>query len=457
MQLVIINDYRWEVQVMKGKILVISRNAWNNSNSTGNTATNFFSNWNDWEFANLFCRNEIPNNDICKRYFRISESDLLRGLFKSDKIGQAASYEEFTEETKINSNANVSKEKRLYDHFRNNRWTLLLWAREILWSVSNWKNSKLKKFVKEFDPDIIYMPIHDCFYMHNVLSFVSKISKAKIVLITADDMYSLKQFSLSPLYWINRLILRKKIRNSITEASICYSMSDIQIKELSQEFGNKFKILRKGVNVNNIGINKNNKNSSILKFVYTGNVTLGRWETLGAIGDVINTLNDDVVKAKLYIYSTNILTKRMKEKLNSSNEVKFMGAVSPQEVQEIQQEADVVIHAESFKLRNRLKTRLSFSTKLVDYFQNGNCILAVGCDKANSIDYLKKNDAAIIVTDLEKLQDSIKKIIDSPIVINEYRKKALKCAINNHNINEIHKLLNEDFRSLITEVSNTNS
>ncbi len=27
---------------MKGRILVISRNAWNNSNSTGNTATNFF-------------------------------------------------------------------------------------------------------------------------------------------------------------------------------------------------------------------------------------------------------------------------------------------------------------------------------------------------------------------------------------------------------------------------------
>ena len=134
-----------------------------------------------------------------------------------------------------------------------------------------------------------------------------------------------------------------------------------------------------------------------------------------------------------------------------------MGAVSPQEVKEIQQEADVVIHAESFKLRNRLKTRLSFSTKLVDYFQNGNCILAVGYDKANSIDYLKKNDAAIIVTDLEKLQDSIKRIIDSPIVIDEYRKKALKCAINNHNITEIHNLLNEDFESLITEVSNTNS
>ncbi len=78
------------------------------------------------------------------------------------------------------------------------------------------------------------------------LSFVSEVTRAKIVLITADDMYSLKQFSLSPLYWINRVLLRKKIRKSISKASVCYSMSDVQVKELSREFGGKFKILRKG-------------------------------------------------------------------------------------------------------------------------------------------------------------------------------------------------------------------
>ena len=64
----------------------------------------------------------------------------------------------------------------------------------------------------------------------------------------------------------------------------------------------------------------------------------------------------------------------MKRKLNSSNEVKFMGALSPQRVKEVQQEADVVIHAESFRLRNRLKTRFHFQ-KIVDYFQSGSCIL----------------------------------------------------------------------------------
>ena len=41
-------------------------------------------------------------------------------------------------------------------------------AREILWSVSKWKNNKLKEFIIDFNPDIIYMPVYDCFYTHNI-------------------------------------------------------------------------------------------------------------------------------------------------------------------------------------------------------------------------------------------------------------------------------------------------
>ncbi len=143
-----INYKRWEVQVMKGRILVISRNAWNNSNSTGNTATNFFSNWNDWEFANLFCRAEIPDNDICKQYFRISESDLVKGLFKRSEIGERLYYSKNVDETNLEYNTSQRNEKKIYDYFRNNRLTILLWAREILWSISNWKGNKLENSLK---------------------------------------------------------------------------------------------------------------------------------------------------------------------------------------------------------------------------------------------------------------------------------------------------------------------
>ena len=53
------------------RILVITRNAWDDTNSIGNTMSNLFSNWDDVEFANIYFRSALPNNDICKKYYQI--------------------------------------------------------------------------------------------------------------------------------------------------------------------------------------------------------------------------------------------------------------------------------------------------------------------------------------------------------------------------------------------------
>ncbi len=123
---------------------------------------------------------------------------------------------------------------------------------------------------------------------------------------------------------------------------------------------------------------------------------------------LLNELNKTKLRAKLEIYSTNQLTNKMKRQLGSNDQVLFMGAVDSNKVKEIQRKSDVVVHVESFRLKYKLQTRLSFSTKLVDYFQNSKCIFAVGWDKANSIDYLIENDAAIVATSVDMIKSKLK-------------------------------------------------
>ncbi len=436
---------------MDSRILIISRNAWNNNNSTGNTASNIFSNLNESNFANLFCRAEEPNNEICNYYYRITESDLIKNFLKRKRIGTIATHEELTKSYTKSYYQEIATEKRIYDYFRNNRFHILLWGRELLWSIGGWKNPNFKTFLKEFNPNIIYMPIHDCFYMHNILRYVKRFTNAKVVLFTGDDMYSYKQFSLSPLFWINRFLLRIWISRSIKMADICYSMSDIQIKELKKQFGDKFKILRKGVRYEEISQKDAIHHDGILDFVYTGNITKGRWETLAIIGEILRELNTEKTIARLYIYSTNTLTKKMKKKLNVGDHIKFMGAVEQREIPEIQQNSDVVLHVESFKLKYKLETRLSFSTKLVDYFQNRKCILAVGWEKANSIDYLMKNDAAIVATDYKMLKEKIMFLIENKNIINVYEQKSKECGHLNHQKKDIQERLLSDFEHLVKE------
>ncbi len=52
---------------MKQKFLVISSNVWDDTNV--NSLYNLFQNWKQDEIANLYCRDEIPNNRICSNYF----------------------------------------------------------------------------------------------------------------------------------------------------------------------------------------------------------------------------------------------------------------------------------------------------------------------------------------------------------------------------------------------------
>ncbi|MBC8643940.1 hypothetical protein H9W95_07420 [Flavobacterium lindanitolerans] len=68
------------------KVLVISRDSRNDTNNSGNTLSNLFQNWDAENIANIYCRDEIPNNKICSDYFKISESLLLKKLLRKAPV-----------------------------------------------------------------------------------------------------------------------------------------------------------------------------------------------------------------------------------------------------------------------------------------------------------------------------------------------------------------------------------
>ena len=78
------------------RVLVISRNAWDDTNSIGNTLSNFFGSLESVEFANIYFRSSNPNNAVCKRYYRATEKDILKNWFLPNKIGRTFIWEKTT-------------------------------------------------------------------------------------------------------------------------------------------------------------------------------------------------------------------------------------------------------------------------------------------------------------------------------------------------------------------------
>ena len=72
----------------KTKILIVTKSPWIEKNALGNTLSNFFINWVKAEIFNIYCREELPENNVCGKYLKITESQIIKKFFNSQQIGK---------------------------------------------------------------------------------------------------------------------------------------------------------------------------------------------------------------------------------------------------------------------------------------------------------------------------------------------------------------------------------
>ena len=90
-------------------------------------------------------------------------------------------------------------------------------------------------------------------------------------------------------------------------------------------------------------------------------------------------------------------------------------------------------------------TRLSFSTKIIDCFQSECAILAIAWEEHTGIKCLKRNDAAICVTNVKDIETAVTRIVENPKLIKEYAMKAYECEKRNHRIEDVQRTLYDAF------------
>jgi len=421
------------------RILVLSSTAWNNNNSFGNTFSNIFEGMNDIEIASIYCRQEVPDNNLVSRYFQITEKNLVKNFFK----GSNPSGREVHIET---AQSMTSNDIKTFNFARKKRWGIMFLARDLIWKIGRWKSKELIDFIDDFNPDLLFMPIYYSSYLNDILMFIKKHTNKPMMGYISDDNYTLRQFSLSPFYWIDRLYKRQKVKKSVDLCNTLYVISDIQKKEYDKCFNKDCKILWKINDFENMPEYK--EHNDPIKLVYTGNIGTGRYKQLSLIGKQLLEVNKDKKLMELDIYTQTPMSRSMQKALDLPS-INLKGGIPASEVDKVQNGADILVHVESFDLKNRLAVHQSFSTKIVDYLYKGKCILAAGpCDVA-SVDYLKNNDAALVATNLDELRDVINSIACDTDILEKYGEKAWQCGKRNHQRTEIQSMLKADFNRVV--------
>ena len=420
------------------KILVLSSTPWTNDNSFGNSFGNIFEGIPDIEIANIYCKYGKPNTNLVSRFFQITEKSIFRNL-KNPKVpsGKEVFMDESVPTDVVEpKSANLARKKR---------WVIMFWARDLIWKFGRWKSQELKDFIDDFKPDIIFQPIYYVSHMNRIANFIKKYTGVPMYGYVSDDVYTLKQFSLSPFYWINRFMCRAKVKKVVKQCEILYTISEIQRLEYEKIFKIPCKILTKSANFDEPAQVKEEYNKP-LQFVFTGNIGTNRWKSLAIIANALSEINKDGVKAELRIYTGTLVTDEMKKALNIDKTSQIMGFVSSSEIPRIQSEADVLIHVESSSLQSRLWVRQSFSTKIVDYLKTARPILAVGPKEVASIEHLVRNDCAIVADNKDDLVKKLNSVLSDETKLTEIALKGYECGKKYHNKEDYNKMLVNDLK-----------
>jgi len=427
------------------KILIISAEVWRDDTNGGNVLSNLFSGF-DAEFVQIYCNPGTPKNNICKKYFQMTDSMIINNLLKRRRIGRAFGGQSLDKKN-IDSSIPKQENKKFYNFFRKYNLEVFYLIKELMWKLASWKNDYLESFITEFAPDVIFAPCYGSHAMLSITRYISTVTGKPIVSYISDDHYSLKQFRLSILFWCNRFFLRRNLRHTFNYYNFVYTMTQEQLEEFKR-FKVPMKILRKGVCIDSIPIK--HKINTPIKIVYAGGIYCGRWKTLQMLVDSIKQINGcDEPKIILDIYTGNNLTSKQKKVLNDGRNSFVHGVVSQTDLKQIYTNSDVALHVESFDLKYRLLTRLSFSTKIIDCLSSGCAVMAIAWINHSGLIYLKQKDAAIIIDDKDLIWSSLNQLLDNTELINIYADKAYNCCKTNHNIKVVQRELYEDFNRII--------
>ena len=424
------------------KILIVSNSPWRKDNSFGNSFSNIFEGIEDLEIANIYCKYGKPNVGFVKKFFQITEKSLINNLLKGKPSGQEVLLEDFDDKSVIDG-------EKAFNIAKKHKSQLLYWLRTLIWKIGRWKSNQLIKFIDDFQPDLLFIPIYYSGYLHSINKFIKNRWNLPCVGYVSDDVYTLKQFSLSPLYWIDRLCMRPTMKKVFSWCKMVYVISNIQKEEYTKIFGDKFKVLTKCADFYEEKKIAFKQPQDVLKLIYAGNISKGRFKILDSLVEEIKKLNEDGQKFQLDIYSLSPLSKRQKKKLNVEKCSRLHPSVPYEELLKLQAESDILIHAEAFILQERLAVHQSFSTKIVDYLMMNRCIMAIGDKRCSSINYFIENKNAAVVTAKKEIGTRLKELYTNREMLQWFADKAWACGVEYHQRDKMQLMLVEDLKNTV--------
>ena len=406
------------------RVLVVSHTVFSSNGNMGKTMMDLLSCIPPKKLAQIYFHSEVPTQMNCERYFRITDLDILKSVF-SRKPRFTIYEKEDIKTDRIDSRTDSGISAKLYQHARK-RTPLIYLMRNIMWSVGKWQSNELNRWIKEFDPELIFFATSDYSFAYKIVCRLSDQYNVPIVMWCSDDYYISRRNSNSLLYnyiYANRIKWARK-----TAARSCHmiTISDKMQNDYAMLFQIPITTLHISAHENRYKLAPTQRKG----IVYTGNLGINRVDSLLEVGMALKKANISDYGC-IDVYSAEKNPKTL-DRLTIENGIRFHGAVGKEKLEEILGHAKFVLYTEAFDEDSKVRTRYSLSTKVAEYLQSGACILAYGPNDISAIEYLSENNVAVILKEAENAPDIILWMLGAYKEYEQMQLNAMKLAENEH-------------------------
>lgn len=419
------------------KVLIISHNSFSSTNNMGKTLASYFSGFPKECLAQLYFHEGVPQSNICNKYYSFSDKDALKSILNRYHVGHQyhTGYSEISNVKKPNGLYIVGKKKL----------PIVLFARDLIWKLSNVKNKCLLRWVQNFNPDIIFFASGDYSFAYKVVLFLSTTLNIPLATCCFDDFYfycSYKNKFFGKAYHRSFMKVVKKV---IDHSKCIFVTNELMAKEYTAFFEKKCSILYTAAEISKKTIKYEDRKG----LCYLGGLSLNRHESLLKIGRMLKEISDKDERVNCIDVYSNETSKKILKNFNANNGIVFHGFVDHSTVKEVIQNSLAVIHVEAFDNNCRQRTRLSLSTKIAESLASGTILIAYGPLELASMQYLIKYNAAIVSDDIEDLCLKIQEYLLNKNNYEKISSNAKQLAIKNHSLQTIDKLLIDELNSAI--------
>ena len=396
------------IDISGKRLLIISNNPLSNTNANGKTILSYFDTVPRDQIRQLYFRDEKPTVEGIQ-YFRISDNDVIKGIFASKRRGSAVP----AEKSSMSTSSSPSTVKK-------NDTTRLL--REILW-WRKWKSEALINWLDEFSPTAVFFVAGDSGFSYDICMFVVERYNARLSVYITDD-YIMPRNKESLMFTIRRSLIKSKMKDSVAKADSFFTISNIMRSEYRKIFG-----IDSNIVVNMPDKIRQDSRRELRKeylFVYAGALNYGRYESLHLIANAIKEFNSNHSdkQAILKIFTNRYPSQDILQKVCIEGASEYGGSLNRSELNKMLNDADVLVFVESFEDDQIEKTRFSLSTKVPEYLSAGKPIFAIGPAGIGSMDYL--SDVSICCYHKEEIYTKLENLLNSEQMRLELAQKAYK-------------------------------